>query len=234
MGLELAMAADHPMLFELPGGGRALFTDRADGNLSTSAGDDHEHGLQRRHQLCERLQLRWLCASAQVHGAHVQRVLDYSSSCGNPAPLDADGHATALPELGAMVLAADCLPIALGRVGAVATVHAGWRGLAGGAIEQGVRAVRELGRAGPIVAVVGPSAGACCYEVGPEVQRALDGAHSHGRKIDLRAIARERLVAAGVADVRLVDACTICDQRFFSHRREAAHAGRQAGIAWLG
>jgi copper oxidase (laccase) domain-containing protein len=41
------------------------------------------------------------------------------------------------------------------------------------------------------------------------------------------------LIAAGVAEVRDVPACTICDQRFFSHRREGARAGRQAGVAWL-
>jgi copper oxidase (laccase) domain-containing protein len=40
-------------------------------------------------------------------------------------------------------------------------------------------------------------------------------------------------MAAGVADIQDVDACTICDERFFSHRREQAQAGRQAGIAWL-
>ncbi|HEY8304799.1 MAG TPA: laccase domain-containing protein, partial [Solirubrobacteraceae bacterium] len=60
-----------------------------------------------------------------------------------------------------------------------------------------------------------------------------DGAHRHGSRIDLRAIARERLLAAGVAEVRDVEACTICDVRYFSYRREGARAGRQAGVAWL-
>jgi copper oxidase (laccase) domain-containing protein len=85
--------------------------------------------------------------------------------------------------------------------------------------------------------VIGPGAGACCYEVGPEVHEALgrrvDGAGRERRKIDLRAIARERLLAAGVAQVLDAEACTICDARFFSHRRQGARAGRQAGIAWL-
>ena len=45
--------------------------------------------------------------------------------------------------------------------------------------------------------------------------------------------AHERLQAAGVAEVRDVAACTICDERFFSHRREGVRAGRQAGVAWL-
>jgi copper oxidase (laccase) domain-containing protein len=49
----------------------------------------------------------------------------------------------------------------------------------------------------------------------------------------MRAIARERLLAAGAGCVRDVPACTICDERYFSHRREGLRAGRQAGIAWL-
>jgi hypothetical protein len=151
-------------------------------------------------------------------------------------PIDADGHATTLPEVAAMVLAADCLPVALGGVDgteAVAMVHAGWRGLAAGVLEQGVRAVRELSGGGRIVAVIGPAAGVCCYEVGPEVHAAFNDAHRQGQHIDPRAIARERLLAAGVGEVRDVDACTICDTRFFSHRREGQRAGRHAGIAWL-
>ncbi len=67
---------------------------------------------------------------------------------GQAMEIDADGHATALRELGTMVLVADCLPVILGSEGAVAAVHAGWRGLAGGVLEEGVRAVRELGGSG--------------------------------------------------------------------------------------
>jgi hypothetical protein len=242
LGRDISASVDE-LVFDLPGGGRALFTDRSTGNLSMRAGEDHERGLQRRHELCETLGLRWLCASPQVHGTDVQRVLELSGSRGHPAPIGADGHATALPGVGTMVLGADCLPVALGCDGAVAMVHAGWRGLAAGVLEQGVRALRELGGSGgsgssgggggEIVAIVGPGAGACCYEVGPEVHRAFGDAHRHWRNIDLQAIAHERLRDAGVAEVRAVRACTICDERFFSYRREGARAGRQAGVAWL-
>ncbi len=230
---EIAPATDGELAFELPGGGRALFTTRSDGNLSMRAGEDHERGLQRRDELCASLGLRWLCASPQVHGTHVQRVLAVTGSRGMPAPIDADGHATALRAVGTMVLAADCLPVALGCDGAVAMVHAGWRGLAAGVLEEGVSAVRDLGGGGEIGAVIGPGAGVCCYEVGDEVHRALGGGQQHGRKLDLQGIAHERLTAAGVEQIRTVRACTICDERFFSYRREGQHAGRQAGIAWL-
>ena len=101
-------------------------------------------------------------------------------------------------------------------------VHAGWRGLAAGVLEEGVRALRELAGEQPIVAIVGPGAGVCCYEVGPEVHSAFGDAHRHRRNIDLQAIARERLLSAGVAAVHILGTCTICDERFFSHRREGA------------
>jgi YfiH family protein len=226
--------------FELPGGGQVLFTTRADGNLSTGAGACHEHGLRRRGELCQRLGLQWLCSSRQRHGTHMNVVKRIAGAAGQALPIDADGHATALADVGAMVLAADCLPVALGGSQAVAVIHAGWRGLAAGVIAEGVRALRGLSDDGRILAVVGPGAGACCYEVGADVhaafagvERTASGAGRPASHIDLRAIAHEQLAAAGVAEVRDVDACTICDERFFSHRREGAGAGRQAGVAWL-
>jgi YfiH family protein len=224
---------------ELGGSARALFTTRAGGNLSTSSGERSEHGRGARDLLCERLALRWLCASRQVHGSSVLRIDTAERRGGEALPLDADGHATAAGGIGMMVLAADCLPVALAGGRGVAMLHAGWRGLAAGVLEQGVRALRDVGGGQAVVAAIGPGAGACCYEVGPEVHEALGtrmgGARrERGRgKIDLRAIARERLLAAGVADVLDADACTICDERFFSHRRQGEQAGRQAGIAWL-
>ena len=225
--------ADGSVACELPGGGRALFTARAQGNLSTLGGDDHDQGRARRDALCEELGLEWLCASRQVHGTVVQRVRARAGTGGEPVAIDADGHASATGTLGMMVLTADCLPVALGCGDAVAMLHAGWRGLSAGVLEEGVLALEELGGRNPITAVIGPGAGACCYEVGPEVHAAFNDAHRVGANIDLHAIARERLLAAGVAEVRDLGLCTICDDRWFSHRREGARAGRQAGVAWL-
>jgi polyphenol oxidase len=237
------------MRYDLPGGAHVLFTSRAHANLSTQTGEEHERGRAARDRLCEQLGLDWLCASRQVHGSTVQRVRETAGSRGEAVAIDADGHATALAGVGAMVLTADCLPVALGAEtdggGVVAMAHAGWRGLAAGVLEEAVRALRELGATGPIEAVVGPCAGVCCYEVGEEVHAAFadqagpDGAgrmaedYRRGKNIDLRAIARDKLLAAGVANVSHAEACTICDERFFSHRRQGKAAGRQAGIAWV-
>ncbi len=263
-----------PLLrFDLPGGGRALFTTRAAGNLSTMRGPGHERGRERRDSLCAELGLGWLCASRQVHGTAVQRVVALAEtgiraegaclpasvgSAGEAVAIDADGHATALRGVGVMVLVADCLPVVLGSEGgAVAALHAGWRGLAAGVLEEGVRALREVGGEGEIAAVIGPGAGPCCYEVGPEVHAAFGAslkvhaalgaspeahaapgasqgpARRHGRTLDLPGLARARLEAAGVARVEDVGVCTVCSTDLYSHRREGLAAGRQAGIAWL-
>jgi YfiH family protein len=231
-----------PLVFDLPGGGHVLFSAREDGNMSSVGGADAEHGGHARARLRERIGVRRLARGYQVHGAVVRCVVEEQEEKKERATSDveeADGQATALRDVGAMVLTADCLPIALGSSGAVAMLHAGWRGLAAGVLEEGVSALRRLDGSqeeeeGEMLAVIGPGAGACCYEVGPEVRLALTGACEPARRrIDLKAIARERLLAAGVAGVLDARACTICDERFFSHRREGARAGRQAGVAWL-
>jgi polyphenol oxidase len=224
-----------PEALALPGGARVLFTGRAEGNLSSVGGDGAHAGEEARGRLRASIGASALVRGHQVHGNGVARVRrDTGGGLPGDPSAPADGQATAEHGLAVMVLTADCMPIALAGGGAVAIVHAGWRGLAGGVLEEGVRALGELGgEAGESVAVMGPCAGACCYEVGEEVHAAFAGAHRRGSHIDLRAIARERLLAAGVGEVRDVAACTICDERWFSHRREGERAGRQAGVAWL-
>jgi polyphenol oxidase len=166
----------------------------------------------------------------QVHGADVQ--IRDTVPLPSEARREVDGQATALPSVAVTAMAADCLPVALAAPGAVAMLHGGWRGLAGGVLESGVQALRTLGADGPIVAALGPGAGPCCYEAGDEVHVALG--HSVGRNVDLKAAARDRLVAAGASEVHDVGLCTICSDPalFFSHRRDRGVTGRQAGIAW--
>lgn len=223
------------LLHVLPGGARVWFTTRAEGNLSSVGGDGHEQGADARAQVLARTGAHSLARGYQVHGTVVRRVLTAPAPPEQrPDPQDpADGHATALPATALLILAADCIPVAIASGDAVAIVHAGWRGLAAGVLQEGLDAVRELGERDASVAVIGPCAGACCYEVGPEVHAALGLEPAARGRIDLRALARERLRAAGVAEIRDEEACTICDERFFSHRREGPRAGRQGAIAWI-
>lgn len=174
---------------------------------------------------------RPLAFGRQVHGT---RVLTVDDATPDDAIADADGVATAAPGVAALVLTADCLPVALVTPNAIAMVHAGWKGLADGVLEAGVQAVRALDPAGELAAAIGPGAGGCCYEVGdevaarfPEVQRRAD------RTIDLKAIAARRLRAAGAVEVLDVARCTMCEPGvFFSHRASGGLTGRQGGLAW--
>ncbi len=204
--------------------------------------DDDPGAVARNHQAVKALVGLPLAHTRQVHGSELVKVDEHTRAriqLDNPGPLpEADGQATALNDIAPSVLVADCLPVAIAGRGAVAMVHAGWRGLAAGVVEAGVRAVRELGAEGPINAAIGPGAGPCCYEVGEEVHAAFTDRFPdarHGDNLDLKAIARNSLARAGVSAVHDVELCTMCSDPslFFSHRRDRGITGRQAGVAWL-
>ena len=170
----------------------------------------------------------------QVHGADVRRATEPPGPS-RPA-VEEDGQATALDDVAALVFTADCLPVMLVADGAVAALHGGWRGLAGGIVAEGVAALRDLGATGAVTAALGPAARGCCYEVGEEVHAHFADyeARSGERNLDLAAVARAQLHAAGAAEVHDVGLCTICADPalFFSHRRDQGVTGRQAGVVW--
>ncbi|MDX6697401.1 MAG: purine-nucleoside/S-methyl-5-thioadenosine phosphorylase / adenosine deaminase [Solirubrobacteraceae bacterium] len=222
-------------------GARVLFTTRRGGvstgpyeslNLGRWTDDDPDAVAENRSRAAG-LAGATLAQGRQVHETTVERVTAVPS--GDPTP--ADGQATALPGVAPAVLVADCLPIAIAGGGAVAMLHCGWRGLAGGIVAEGVRAVRELGGDEPLTAAIGPGAGACCYEVGDEVHAEFarfGDEVRRGRNLDLKLIARGELEKAGIQAVHDTELCTICaDSRlFFSHRRDRGVTGRQAGLVW--
>ena len=229
---------------ELPGA-HVLFTDRHGGvsappyatlNLGPWTDDDPVAVRENRGRVADRAGRR-LAGIKQVHGTRVLRVggtvgTDPGGSVPTVSP-QADGVATARTAVAPLVLTADCLPVAITSPGAVAMVHAGWRGLADGVLAEGVAAVRELdGSEGALEAAIGPGAGACCYEVSEDVAVALGTVRGPRGTVDLKALAAAHLRAAGVTAVHDVGACTMCDERFFSHRRDGGRTGRQAGVAW--
>jgi polyphenol oxidase len=229
------------LVAELGHGARALFTTRRGGvsrapfaslNLGPWTEDAPDAVAANRERALALTGCEELLHGRQVHGADVVR-----DGAGDVA--DADGQATARPGVATAVLTADCLPVALATPGAVAMVHAGWKGLACGVLEEGVRAVRELdGRDdGPLVAAIGPAARGCCYEVGDEVREALghDPAGAHAT-IDLAHHAAELLFGCDADAVLDCGLCTMCTDPslFFSHRRDGPRTGRQGGLAWRG
>jgi YfiH family protein len=114
----------------------------------------------------------------QVHGAEILvRRLGHRDAPRLPI---ADVIVSDDPGIAVAIQTADCVPILIAdrRTGAVAAAHAGWRGLAAGVPRVTVEALsREFGsRPVDLIAAAGPSIGACCYEVGPEVRARFEKA----------------------------------------------------------
>ena len=200
-------------------------------NLGRLSGDDVDRVDENRRRLCAEIGATpdRLALNRQVHSALVHRA--QAGDRGAPG----DGLWTEEVDVPLLALTADCLPIALARIGgeapAVAVLHAGWRGLLGGIVAEGVRAV-----GGRLHAAVGPAIGPCCYEVGAEVAEPFAAAFGRevvrGRNLDLWNAAERALTDAGVDRVERIDLCTHCNpELFFSHRRTGEPRGGQGVIA---
>ena len=226
-----------------PAGVRAMVTTRMGGfsrgpwasmNLGMNCGDDPADVLQNRDLLGRALPADplWL---EQVHGTTV--VLNDGLQVTTP---EADAQVAFGPGKVCAVLTADCLPVLFcSRSGdRVAAAHAGWRGLAAGVLEQTVKAL-EWTPSG-IMAWLGPAIGPDAYEVGDEVVENFEAEFPRGFKrngdrwlMDLYALARIRLEAAGVTSIYGGGFCTWTDsKRFFSYRRDGV-TGRMASLVWL-
>jgi YfiH family protein len=162
----------------------------------------------------------------------------------------ADALTSRDPSLLLAVRVADCVPLLLAdrRTGAVVAVHAGWRGAAANIAGEAVRAMRDLydSPAEAVIAALGPSIGACHYEVGADVETAfrdagwseskLDGWFTRdGSRLthDVAAAVADQLRSAGVrADaVHISGLCTACHPDwFYSYRRDGAGTGRLVGF----
>jgi YfiH family protein len=148
-----------------------------------------------------------------------------------------DALLTAEPWTALTVRTADCLPIALSGGGAVAMVHAGWRGLAADVLGTVVGRMRSEFGVPPtgVRAVIGVGVGPCHYKVGEEVvtalsRHAVEGPDWRGDgTVDLGRWAMGRLLALGVPPdaLRVLPGCTACSRSYHSYRRDGKHAGRQ-------
>ena len=223
------------------------FTTRAGGvspapwdslNLSGFVGDDPARVAENWRRLEAATGLGF-ARVRQVHGTRVVRLATATE------PVDeADAVISTAAGLAACVSVADCVPVLLADPGsgAVAAVHAGWRGTIARVSHAAVRALAGLvgGEPGRLLAAIGPSIGPCCYqvsadlaarfarEIGPVV-RGLPGSEG----LDLWEANRRLLVEAGLRPdhVEVVGRCTACDGgSFFSHRRDRGRTGRHTAF----
>ena len=208
-------------------------------NLGDHVGDASHCVAENRRRVLAQLPTQDIHWIRQVHGI-------VSVEAGTRSVPEADAQWTCERNQLLAVLTADCLPVVLVDTEArgVGIAHAGWRGLASGVLESLLRAMPV--EAGSLIAWLGPAISAAAYEVGPEVKDAFEGAGSDatvacfapserkGRWMaDLAALARLRLIRAGVEQITDAGRCTFGEpDHFFSYRRDGAQSGRMATLVW--
>lgn len=218
-------------------------------NLAGFNDDAAENIYENRRRFLKLFPGVWtLAACWQTHSASVRVVKNTEDATPPEASLGENVHCDALttdaPRILLGVKTADCVPVLLAdrRSGACAAVHAGWRGTLSSIVTRTLeRMALEFGtEARDVRAGIGPSANACCYEVGSEV---IEGFHEkfpdsaslftptrEGHAlVDLQRANREQLIKANVAaqNIHTAPLCTMCrTDLFFSYRREKQSAGR--------
>lgn len=212
------------------------FTTRAGGvsegpfeslNLGRRTGDHVERVDENRRRICAELggDEQDLTLGFQTHSTTVKRA--QAGSRGAPG----DGLWTDEPGIPMLALGADCSLMAMARTNgsepALAVLHAGWRGLLSGIVDETAKIL------GPdFAAIVGPTIGPCCYEVGDEVAAPFRERFGEdivsGRKLDLWTAAERAARGAGASSVDRLDLCTRCNaDLFFSERRTGRPRGTQ-------
>lgn len=188
-----------------------------------------------------------LVLTHQVH-SDIVRCVTASDACGidhHDYP-ESDALITNNPGTALLVFTADCTPVLLHDpvTGAVGAVHAGWRGTAADIAGKTVRAMcsRFGCRAADICAAIGPNIGFCCFETDAEVPNAM--VHTFGAEaekfirpsgekfyVNLKEINALALRRAGVENIEISEACTMCSpHRFWSHRYTRGLRGSQGAI----
>jgi YfiH family protein len=170
----------------------------------------------------------------QVHGDTILRIDQVPSNI-----LEADALITNQDNLPIGVVTADCVPILIEdrKTGAVAAIHAGWRGTAKRIVQKAVDALQREYHSDPadLVAAIGPAIGACCFEIGPEVAEDLKKLPGGDRCLtrkekfyaDLKSLIAYQLEEVGVRALDQTEHCTRCNEElFYSYRRNGPEAGR--------
>lgn len=228
-------------------------------NLATHVGDAAEDVVANRARLQQEMACQYPIAwLEQVHSSEVYAVehpilpsqlSNHLPSHGSTDPLNAQAKADALyttiPGQPLGILTADCLPILVASqsTSEVAAVHAGWRGLVGGIVDNTLRCFSS--DVEDLVVWLGPAIGPLSYEVGEEVIeqfcsvnsalaqcfQTTTGQAANKAMLDLYLAAKVILNNKGVSMIFGGEFCTYRDHDFFSYRRDNT-TGRMATLIW--
>jgi len=222
-------------------------------NLGQGNNDDNENVAENRRRFLKAIGLEGtpLVTARQTHST--DRCLIETPEQAHGFQPDCDALTTKVTGILLGIQTADCLPVLIAdpKSGAMAAVHAGWRGTAGRITERAVADLMLRHGANPrdCIAALGPAACGECYEVGDDVisrykkefgyWRALFSNFNKDGKayLDVRAANVQQLKFCGLIEDRIhvTDYCTMHhSQFFFSHRREgtasAVGTGRMLSV----
>lgn len=214
-------------------------------NLGFHADDDPEAVSENRRRFLDAWSIPpdRLVLPHQTHTANVARVGEEDISARRSFP-HTDALVSDCQNVALGVLVADCVPVFLydpiRRAAGIA--HAGWRGAYAGIVAATVRRMgQEFGtRPQNLSVILGPSIGACCYEVSPELaeqfRQRFGEEVTEGRRLNLWNALRIELEREGVPSdhIATVGLCTACNvDDFYSHRREGTPTGRLLACLYL-
>jgi len=225
-------------------------------NLGFNRNDSRENVLENFRRVCKALdiEIESLVFSNQVHDNKVRVVNEEDKGKGIIRESDIIGYdalATNSKNVALVTFYADCVPVLLydSEKGAIASAHSGWRGTVKRIAAKTVEKMAEAYGCNPgkIEAVIGPSIGGCCFEVGEEVYREFRDNIEYtddccvktgvGKwHINLQEIIKKTLVNSGLKEDRIVlsKICTKCNRdMFFSHRGDNGKTGSLAAIMML-
>ncbi len=207
-------------------------------NLGAHVGDDPSIVEKNRAWLAQQANMPsapiWL---NQTHSTVVAQM-----SAPTTQVLDADGVFTSASNVVCSAMTADCLPVLLTNTQGtqIAAVHAGWRGLANGIVENALELF-----SGEVMAWLGPAIGPQAFEVGEDVLQAFVDFDSQAHQAftprdvagkwlaDISKLATQRLNKLGITQVFDSGLCTFQDKEdFYSYRRDGV-TGRQATFIWI-
>jgi YfiH family protein len=208
-------------------------------NVSLRVGDNPACVIKNRQLLQSSLGLKqqplWL---KQVHGNTVISADHLTNT------LAADAIYSKNQQTVCAVQTADCLPLLICSVSnyCIAAVHAGWKGLSNGILENAILALECPPR--DLLVWLGPAIGPQAFIVGEDVVQAFiskdhatqtafhDIGHNKWRA-NLYALAKQRLNKLGINTVYGGKYCTYTDpKRFFSYRRDQV-TGRMLSFIWI-
>ncbi len=238
-------------------GGVSRLSHTATLNLGVERGDSRETVIENLGLFADALGIKKesVISVSQIHSADIRYITEGMVGEGFfcPEGQSCDGYITDKIGVSLGVRTADCVPILLYAPpnenfgGAVAALHAGWRGTAKGIAKESIVRLSQMGaEPSRIKAAIGPSIGSCCYTVREDFYKEFESlckkelteryvrfATADTWRADLKGANREILMECGVLSEN-IDVCTLCTcchpEEFYSHRYSSGVRGSMLSV----